>query len=84
MEAEYNDIQEWNYKALVDVFGGGQTSKKFVVKTKSEVEDLLTNSDFRAAECLQFVELHTPKKDAPRALVMTAQASARALNSKED
>lgn len=77
MEAAYNDIQQWDFKALVDVFGGGKTSKKFTVKTKEEVEKLLTDSEFNAADCLQFVELYMPKEDAPRALVLTAEASAK-------
>ncbi|KAL7790369.1 thiamine diphosphate-binding protein [Trichoderma ceciliae] len=54
MEAEYNDIANWDFKALVDVFGGSKTAKKFAVKTKDELEKLLTDSTFNAAECLQF------------------------------
>lgn len=77
MEAAYNDIQAWDFKGLVDVFGGSKTSKKFTIKTKEELNKLLTDSDFNAAKCLQFVELHIPKQDAPRALVMTAEASAK-------
>lgn len=76
MDAEYNDIQTWRNKELVDIFGGEKTSKKFAVKTKDELEALLTNEEFNAAKQLQFVELYMPKKDAPRALVLTAQASA--------
>jgi pyruvate decarboxylase len=77
MEATYNDINNWDYKGLVDVFGGSKTVKKFVVKTKHELNKILTDSDFQSAQCLQFVELYVPKKDAPRALVMTAEASAK-------
>ena len=81
MEAQYNDISEWRYKDLVGVFGGQKTSKTFTVKTKGELDSLLGDADFNGAGCLQFVELFMPKKDAPRALVMTARASAR-VNSK--
>ncbi|KAK5995784.1 Pyruvate decarboxylase [Cladobotryum mycophilum] len=77
MEEEYNDIAAWDFKALVDVFGGEKTAKKFVVKTKDEINQLLDDPPFASANCLQFVELYMPKKDAPRALVMTAEASAR-------
>lgn len=83
MDATYNDINPWNYKGLVDVFGGGDKAKKFVVKTKDEVNSLFTNADFNAAKVLQFVELHMPKKDAPRALVKTAAASAKVNARKE-
>lgn len=77
MDASYNDINQWNYKGLVDVFGGGDKAKKFVVKTKDEVDALFKDADFNAAKTLQFVELHMPKEDAPRALVKTAAASAK-------
>ncbi|KAK7428677.1 hypothetical protein QQZ08_004771 [Neonectria magnoliae] len=77
MEAEYNDINEWKYKDIVDVFGGAETSKKYQVKTKTELNELLADTDFQAAQSLQFVELYMPKEDAPRALVLTAEASAR-------
>ncbi|KAI6779661.1 pyruvate decarboxylase [Emericellopsis cladophorae] len=77
MEATYNDISQWDFKALVDVFGGSKTSRTFTVKTKDELNNLLTDDAFNAAECLQFVELYMPKEDAPRALVMTAEASAK-------
>ncbi|OAA49538.1 Pyruvate decarboxylase/indolepyruvate decarboxylase [Metarhizium rileyi] len=77
MDASYNDIANWDNQALVDVFGGQGKAQKFTVKTKSELNSLLGNPNFKAANELQFVELHMPKKDAPRALVMTAEASAR-------
>lgn len=77
MDATYNDIAQWDFKGLVDVFGGAETAKKFTVKTKDELEKLLTDAEFNAAKSLQFVELYMEKKDAPRALVTTAAASAR-------
>lgn len=78
MEAEYNDIVQWQYKELVTVFGGTEkTAKTFVVKTKDELEELLTDGEFNNPKTLQFVELYLPKEDAPRALIMTAEASAR-------
>ncbi|PHH60383.1 hypothetical protein CDD82_2310 [Ophiocordyceps australis] len=77
MDAEYNDIAHWDFKALVDVFGGTKSCKKFCVETKDHVNKLLADSDFKAAPCLQFVEVVMPMKDAPRALVMTAEASAK-------
>ena len=77
MEAEYNDIATWKNKELVDIFGGEKTTKKFAVRTKDELDALLTDADFNAAKSLQFVELYMLKEDAPRALIMTAQASAK-------
>ncbi|KAI8676465.1 hypothetical protein LRP88_10532 [Fusarium phalaenopsidis] len=77
MNAEYNDINEWKYKELVRVFGGEKTCKTFTIKTKDELNDLLVDEEFKAADCLQFVELYMPREDAPRALIMTAEASAK-------
>lgn len=77
MDAEYNDINGWDYTALVDVMGGSKTSVKHVIKTKSELEKLLTDSTFTATDRLQFVEVIMPKEDAPSALVTTAEASAK-------
>ncbi|KAG6292825.1 hypothetical protein E4U09_003255 [Claviceps aff. purpurea] len=77
MDAGYNDIVAWDNKGLVDVFGGTELAKKYSVKTKDELESLFADPIFNAAREMQFVELHMPKKDAPRALVMTAEASAK-------
>lgn len=77
MEAGYNDIATWDFKGVVDVFGGKDKGRTFTVKTKDELNQLLTNDEFNAAKTLQFVELYMPKEDAPRALVMTAEASAK-------
>lgn len=77
MDAEYNDINSWDYTALVDVMGGSKTCAKHVVKTKSELDNLLTDSTFKSADRLQFVEVIMPRKDAPSALITTAEASAK-------
>ncbi|KAL6721018.1 hypothetical protein ACLMJK_000118 [Lecanora helva] len=77
MDASYNDIQEWHYKDLVHVFGADpQKSKTYQVKTKQEAENLFNDKNFSAAPYLQFVELYMPKEDAPKALMITAKASA--------
>lgn len=83
MDASYNDIVAWKNKELVDIFGGEKTCKKFAVKTKTELDTLLSDSEFNAAKALQFVEVYMPKEDAPRALVLTAEASAK-NNAKEE
>ncbi|OAA54501.1 pyruvate decarboxylase [Niveomyces insectorum RCEF 264] len=82
MEATYNDIAPWKFQDLVTVFGGTEErTAKFQVKSVDELEKLLADKDFTAAKRLQFVEVYMPKKDAPRALVLTADASAK-TNSK--
>lgn len=78
MDAAYNDISEWKYKDLIPAFGGTpQNSKTYQVKNKQEAEDLFNDSTFAQAGVLQFVELYMPKEDAPKALKLTAEASAR-------
>lgn len=83
MNAEYNDIVNWDYKGLVDIFGGGHKARKFAVRSKDELEKLFTDNEFNSAEILQFVELYMQREDAPRALVTTAEASARTNAKKE-
>ncbi|KAL8635852.1 MAG: hypothetical protein Q9228_006698 [Teloschistes exilis] len=83
MDATYNDISTWKFKDLVSVFGGTeQNSRTWQVRTKTEAEDLFRDEGFKRAERLEFVELYMPKEDAPRALKMTAEASAR-VNAKQ-
>ncbi|KAG7284128.1 hypothetical protein NEMBOFW57_010489 [Staphylotrichum longicolle] len=78
MEAEYNDITRWKYTELPGVIGGSdETVRKFIVKTKDELEKLLTDKEFNDAPGLQFVELWMPREDAPRALKITAEIAAK-------
>ncbi|KID78450.1 Pyruvate decarboxylase [Metarhizium brunneum] len=83
MDAGYNDIAKWDNRGLVDVFGGQGKAQKFAVKTKDELNELLAKPSFKSANELQLVEVYMPKKDAPRSLVMTAEASARTNARKE-
>ena len=54
MDATYNDVQEWQYKELVGVFGAEpDKSKTYQVKTKQEAEDLFQDKEFASAACLQ-------------------------------
>ncbi|KAL8694165.1 MAG: hypothetical protein Q9224_003624, partial [Gallowayella concinna] len=77
-EAAYNDISEWNYTNLIPTFGGTpENSKTYQVKTKQQAEDLFNDKEFAAAGKLQFVEMFMPKDDAPKALKLTAEASAK-------
>lgn len=78
MEAEYNNVARWNYTEVPTVFGGSdERVRKFVVKTRGQLEKLLADAEFNEAGGLQFVELWMPKEDAPRALKVTAEIAAR-------
>lgn len=76
MDADYNDIQEWKYKDVVKTFGAKEgTYRTYQIRTKAEISALFEDKQFNSADVLQFVELYIPKKDAPRALIMTADAA---------
>jgi pyruvate decarboxylase len=78
MDAVYNDIQNWNYKDLCKVFGAKEgTYRTYQIKTKDELNSLFADKTFNEADVLQFVELYMPKKDAPKGLVLTAEAAER-------
>lgn len=78
MDASYNDVQEWKYKDLVAAFGAKPDKyKTYQVKTRQELEALFHDEKFSSAPYLQFVELYMPKEDAPTALKITAEASAK-------
>lgn len=54
MDAPYNDIQQWKYIDLLNVFGADpKKSKSYQVKTKQEAEDLFNDKDFSSAPYLQ-------------------------------
>ncbi|KAF2429566.1 pyruvate decarboxylase [Tothia fuscella] len=79
-EASYNDVQTWKYKDLPKAFGArDEQIRTYAVKTKEEVEKLFGDKDFKDQEskCLRFVELYMDKEDAPAALKLTAEASAK-------
>ncbi len=64
---------------LLDTLGGeeGKTSKSYTVRTKQELSDLLDDPTFAAAETIQLVEMIMEKHDAPRALQVQAELSAK-------
>jgi pyruvate decarboxylase len=78
MDAVYNDIQLWRHLDLPSAFGAKEgATKTHRLKTKDDVQQLFTNKAFNAADKLQLIEVYIPKEDAPRALVLTAEASAK-------
>jgi indolepyruvate decarboxylase len=67
----YNDIQQWKYHQLVDVFGGGIGID---VHTEGELEDALNIA--ATAESLVFIEIHTARMDCPESLRSAGKAMA--------
>jgi len=78
MDETYNDVQPWHYKDLVAVFSAiPEKSKVLQIKTKTQLNDLLSDKAFAEFEGIQFVEVYIPKKDAPRVLKMTSEYAAK-------
>ncbi|KAL9050798.1 MAG: hypothetical protein Q9162_006419 [Coniocarpon cinnabarinum] len=78
MDAAYNDVGDWKYCDLPTAFGAPPASfKAYQLKTKDDVTKALDDKTFGEPDVLKVVEVHMPKDDAPMALQMTAEASAR-------
>ncbi|RAK71126.1 alpha-keto acid decarboxylase family protein [Aspergillus fijiensis CBS 313.89] len=70
----YNDIQEWKYRQLLEVFGAEQGSyQTYQIRTKEELAALLQDSAFNNGRMLRFVELHLDQNDAPSELKTLTQ-----------
>ncbi|KAI9894270.1 MAG: Pyruvate decarboxylase 1 [Vezdaea aestivalis] len=78
MTASYNDVQNWRYKDLLAVFGADpKKSGVFQIRSRAALEELLLNHVFSSAQYIQFVELYMAKEDAPIALKLVTEASAK-------
>ncbi|KAI1371002.1 pyruvate decarboxylase [Hypoxylon crocopeplum] len=78
MDAAYNDVATWRYKDLPAVFGASDgATKSYAVHTRGELDALLADDDFNNRAGLRFVELYMPREDAPKSLMLTAEASAK-------
>ncbi|KAF2838508.1 pyruvate decarboxylase [Patellaria atrata CBS 101060] len=75
-DADYNDIPDWQYTKLPEVFGA-KDAKTYQVRTKEEVNRLFEDRDFSQGDKLRFVEIFMPRDDAPIALKSTAEAAAK-------
>nr|GAT52511.1 pyruvate decarboxylase [Mycena chlorophos] len=77
-EAQYNDIMEWEWTALLRTLGDrdGTKSVSYRVETKAELSRLLDDETFASAGKIQLVEIVMEMHDAPRALkVQTAMGN---------
>ncbi|CBF76546.1 pyruvate decarboxylase pdcA [Aspergillus nidulans FGSC A4] len=75
-DESYNDIQTWDIKGLPVAFGGKGRYKGYKVTTRDELTKLFASEEFSSAPCLQLVEVHMPREDAPASLKITAEAAA--------
>lgn len=79
-ERKYNDISNWKWTSLLSVFQGSTDTpkgKSYTVHTKEELDKLLSDAHFAAAEEIQLVEIMMDKFDAPPALRRQAELSGK-------
>jgi pyruvate decarboxylase len=80
MNAQYNDIQDWRYNLIPEVFGAKEgQAKTYRVETKEEMQKLFDDGEFSDPNNskLRFVEMHMAWDDAPAELKLTAQSAAK-------
>lgn len=66
MEQEYNDIANWRYADLVEVFNPTSKMATFQARTEGELAEALSSAE--NAEHGAFIELHLDPFDAPKGL----------------
>lgn len=71
-DGPYNDIQNWRYHQLTEVFGGGWSCE---VRTEGELEAALERAG-RERDTLAFIEVHVDPQDCSAALRRLGQALA--------
>lgn len=62
----YNDISLWRHQLLLDFFGapnGRENSRE--VRTKREMEEVLTHPAYTSPESIQLLEVHMDVMDVP-------------------
>lgn len=74
MDATYNDVNTWRHSSVLDAFSNGAKWKSYDIKTKKDLEALFIDPLFYTASCLQIVDLHMSRDDAPTGLITTANS----------
>ena len=68
-EQHYNNVPYWDWQGALKFMGAKEGQyKTYSIKTAGQLQDLLFDTTFQAAEVIQLVEVHMPKQDGPRAL----------------
>jgi len=73
--ASYNDIQNWKYTELVQVFNGKEKYQTCMVETAGQLKNALDQVE--AYDGLSLIELKLPAMDAPVSLLKFADVVAR-------
>lgn len=73
--AVYNDIQNWKYTEIANVFNGNKNYNSHIVETAEHLQQVLAGLDQNDGMC--FIELKLPTMDAPSSLKKFASVIAR-------
>jgi len=76
---KYNDVSNWKWTKILDTFGGDMEGQhgSYLVRTRSELDQLLKQPAFGAADKIQLVEIVMPAEDAPQALERQAELTGK-------
>jgi len=76
MHRKYNDVPNWQWTSILDTFSETPgTTKSYSVSTKTELNELLLNSEFASTKKMQLVEVRMPQEDAPLVLQRQTELS---------
>jgi len=84
LHAKYNDIPDWRYKQLPEVFGAEEgQAKGYTVRTRKEFEELLADQEFskKDSKVLRIAEVVMEMEDIPFLLKVTTEAAAKGIES---
>ncbi|CAA7262057.1 unnamed protein product [Cyclocybe aegerita] len=75
----YNDVANWKWSSLLDTLndGGKHSTASYTVDNKEELNELLDNEAFAAADNLQLVEVMMDALDAPQTLERQAELTGK-------
>jgi len=76
---KYNDVRNWKWTNILSTFAGDVEGQhgSYSVRTWSELDQLLTEPAFKAADKMQLVEIVMPAEDAPQALERQAELTGK-------
>ncbi|KAI5481627.1 pyruvate decarboxylase [Pseudohyphozyma bogoriensis] len=76
-ERGYNDISHWNWQQTLEFFNADKVPHKtWLANTRGELEVILNDRSFAAADKCQLIEVKMDRLDAPTCLVRQAKLSA--------
>ncbi|RFU29302.1 hypothetical protein B7463_g7048, partial [Scytalidium lignicola] len=81
LEADYNSIPPWDYGAIFKALGPNYKTKYHLTKTTTELNELLTDTEFNKATYPTLVEIILGRYDAPQTFLRAAEGFSKANES---